>query len=127
MRETIETENAPKPGGHYSQGVRVGPFIFTAGMGPIDPGTSAVVGTTIGDQTRQVLTNVQAVLRAAGLDMSDVVKTTVHLAHLDDFPEFNRVYGEFFSPPLPVRTTVGSLLNQILVEIDVVAYDPRNG
>ena len=77
-----------------------------------------------GDQTRQVLRNIQAVLAERGLTLDDCVKTTVHLADLAEFAEFNEAYREFFSEPYPVRTTVGSQLAQILVEIDVVAAVP---
>lgn len=76
---------------------------------------------SVGDQTRQVLRNVGAVLAEQGLTLDDSVKTTVHLADLADFAEFNEAYKEFFSEPYPVRTTVGSQLANILVEIDVVA------
>ena len=77
------------------------------------------------DQTTQVLRNVQAVLREAGATMDDIVKSTVHLQHLKrDFAEFNAAYGEFFTAPYPVRTTVGSDLYDILVEVDVVAQLP---
>jgi 2-iminobutanoate/2-iminopropanoate deaminase len=84
------------------------------------------VADTVADQTRQVLRNVQAVLNERGLTLDDCVKTTVHLADLADFAEFNEAYEEFFTQPYPVRTTVGSQLANILVEIDVVAALPRD-
>jgi 2-iminobutanoate/2-iminopropanoate deaminase len=99
-------------------------FLYTAGFRPQDPATGTMVDDVAG-QTRQVLKNIKAVLDAHGVSMNDVVKTTVHLQHLTrDFPEFNVAYLEFFSEPYPVRTTVGSTLGGILVEIDVVAVVP---
>jgi 2-iminobutanoate/2-iminopropanoate deaminase len=122
MFKAIATPNAPKPGGAYSQAIIAGPFLFTAGVGPVDPVSGQVVGQTIAEQTRQVMVNLQAILKEAGLDFRQVVKATVHLQHLArDFSGFNDVYQEFFQPPYPARTTVGSTLNGILVEIDLVA------
>jgi len=117
--------NAPQPAGPYSQGIEANGFFYTAGFGPQNPTTGALADS-VADQTRQVLRNVQAVLAERGLTMDDCVKTTVHLADLADFTEFNEVYGEFFSEPYPVRTTVGSQLANILVEIDVVAVIPHD-
>src|SRR3954452_16707377 len=97
-REKISTPDAPQPAGSYSQGIRLGNLVWTAGFGPQDPVTGAVPDS-VADQTRQVLRNVEATLAAAGLDLGDVVKTTVHLADLTDFAEFNDAYGEFFPYP----------------------------
>jgi reactive intermediate/imine deaminase len=99
-----------------------GGFLFTAGFGPQDPATGKVVGGTIEAQTEQVMRNVAAALAARDLDFSHVVKATVHLQDLHrDFAGFNATYEKFLSAPYPVRTTVGSALANILVEIDVVA------
>jgi reactive intermediate/imine deaminase len=118
----ISSTDAPQPRGAYSQGIVAGGFLYTAGFGPLDPATGAVVGDSIEEQTAFTLRNVGAVLRGAGLDYSDVVKATVHLQHLDrDFAGFDATYRRTFSAPFPVRTTVGSTLAGILVEIDVVA------
>jgi 2-iminobutanoate/2-iminopropanoate deaminase len=118
----VHTDKAPSPKGAYSQGVVANGFLYTAGFGPHDPVSGQLVGTNAAEQTVQVLTNVQAVLATEGLDLSDVVKTTVHLHDLDsDFKDFNAAYEKAFSEPYPVRTTVGSRLAGILVEIDVVA------
>lgn len=122
MKQPVHPESAPKPLGPYSPGLLVGNLVFVAGQGPLDPKTGATVGDTIAEQTRQVLTNIRSILEAAGASMDEVVKSTVHLANLEDFAAFNAVYREFFSEPYPVRTTVGSaLLDDILVEIDVIA------
>jgi len=124
-KTAVHTTNAPQPAGPYSQGIEANGFFYTAGFGPQDPATSAVADS-VAEQTRQVLRNVQAVLAERGLGMDDCVKTTVHLADLADFAEFNEAYAEFFSQPYPVRTTVGSQLANILVEIDVVAAIPED-
>lgn len=123
-KTAFHTTNAPQPAGPYSQGILANGFFYTAGFGPQDPATGAVP-ESVGDQTRQVLRNVGAVLAEQGLTLDDSVKTTVHLADLADFAEFNEAYKEFFSEPYPVRTTVGSQLANILVEIDVVAAVPQ--
>ena len=102
-----------------------GGFLFTAGFGPQDPATGEVVAGGVYEQTQQVLRNIANVLATSGATMDDVVKVTAHLEHLDrDFADYNRAYAEFFTAPYPVRTTVGSRLADILVEIDVVAQLP---
>ena len=124
-KEAVRTENAPRPAGAYSQGVAGAGLLFTAGFGPQDPVTGVVAGT-VEEQTAQVLRNVAAVLAARGLTTDDVLKVTVHLQHLRrDFAAYDAVYRQFFAEPYPVRTTVGSDLMDILVEIDVVAALPH--
>lgn len=117
----IKTSKAPQPAGPYSQALVMGDRVYVAGQGPTDPER----GTTpegIEAQTHNTMMNLKNILEAAGATMDDVVKSTVHLANLDDFAAFNAVYRDFFTTPYPVRTTVGSaLLGGILVEIDVVA------
>lgn len=120
-RTEIRTDEAPVPKGSYSQALRVGDLVFTSGFGPHDPGTGEVVGADVAEQTRQALRNVDAALRAAGASLASAVKMTVHLADLADFPAFDAVYREALTRPWPVRTTVGSTLAGILVEIDAVA------
>jgi 2-iminobutanoate/2-iminopropanoate deaminase len=117
----ISTDRAPKPGGGYSQGLRVGNLVFVAGQVPRDPQTGELAGDTIEEQTTRVLENVKAVLEAAGASMADVVKSTVHLSDVGNFSRFDAVYSTYFPEPRPVRTTVGSQLKGILVEIDVIA------
>jgi 2-iminobutanoate/2-iminopropanoate deaminase len=121
-KQLIESENLPKPGGAYSPGLRAGDFIFVSGQGPTNPATGKIAGDTIEEQTAQVLENVKAILEAGGATMADVVKATVHLSDLSLFPRYNTVYAQYFPDPKPVRTTVGSQLLGILVEIDVIAY-----
>lgn len=119
-REPVSTDNAPRPGGGYSQAMIAGDFVYTAGFGPQDPATGDVPDG-IAAQTVQVLRNVEAALVAAGSGLDRLVKTTVHLADLTDFGEFDSAYRSVLPEPRPVRTTVGSRLANILVEIDVVA------
>jgi len=123
----VETKAVPWPGGAYSLAIRWGPFLLTAGMGPHDPETGKVVGTTIEEQTAQTMRNLAALLGTQGLSFDQVLKTTVHLTDLPgDFRGFDRTYREFVSPPYPVRTTVGARLKgDILVEIDMMAAFPE--
>jgi 2-iminobutanoate/2-iminopropanoate deaminase len=119
---TYDVDGLPPPGGAYSHVTEgSGRLVFTAGFGPHDP-ESGSVPDDVEAQTEATLANVSRALSASGLDLSDVVKATVHLAELDrDFDAFNAVYGRIMPSPYPVRTTVGSRLLGILVEIDVVA------
>jgi len=121
-KHEIRTDEAAAPGGAYSQGLRAGDFVYVSGQGPIDPATGEIVGETIEEQTERTLENVKAILAAAGASMADVVKSTVHLSDLSLFARYNEVYARYFPDPKPVRTTVGSELLGIMVEIDVVAY-----
>lgn len=120
MKQKIVTNKAPNPAGPYSQGLKVGNRVYVAGQGPLNVETG-VKPEGIYEQTKQVLTNVRYILEAGGATMDDVVKVTAHLSDLGHFAEFNRAYMEFFSDPFPVRTTVESGLNNMLVEIDVIA------
>lgn len=121
--KAISTPKAPAAIGPYSQAIRVGHLVYTSGQIPIDPATGAFVEGGIREQTRQSLTNVRAILAEAGLAMSDVVKTTVFMADMNDFAEMNAVYAEFFAEPYPARSAVAvkTLPKGALVEIEVVA------
>ena len=121
MKRAVSTSKSPAPAGVYSQGIAVGPLVFVAGQGPVNPVTSRSEAG-LEEQTHQAIRNVQAILEAAGCTLDDVVKVTAHLANVDDFPVFNGVYREYFRDPFPVRTTVGSTLIDGLVEIDAIAY-----
>jgi len=105
-KEEIKSQRAPGAIGPYSQGIRMGRFLFLSGQIPIEPSSGEVLSTEIGPQTRQVLKNLQGVLEEAGASMKDVVKTTVYLKDLSNFSEMNGVYGEFFTAPYPARATV---------------------
>ena len=122
--QKVFTDKAPKPIGPYSQGIIVdGRFVYTAGQVAIDPATNQVVEGDIKVQTRQVLKNIEAVLRAANTSMDSVVKTTVFLKDFNDFAAMNEVYAEFFSGSAPARSTVevGRLPRDMKVEIEAVA------
>ena len=120
-KHEIKTSASPEPIGPYSQGLGTGERVYVSGQGPKDPKTGKTP-EGIEAQTKQVMTNIKNILEAGGVTMDNVVKSTVHLARLEDFELFNKVYSGFFTPPYPVRTTVGSaLLGGILVEIDVIA------
>ncbi|AQZ66458.1 Bona fide RidA/YjgF/TdcF/RutC subgroup [[Actinomadura] parvosata subsp. kistnae] len=123
MKKELRTTEGAAPIGAYSQGLVVGDFVYTSGAGPLDPQTGEVVGDDVAAQTHQTMRNLGAILAAHGLGYDDVVKATVHLQHLKrDFAAFNEVYKSYFNQPYPVRTTVGSDLMDILVEIDFVAH-----
>ncbi|TXM97141.1 RidA family protein [Methylobacterium sp. WL64] len=111
----------PPPGGHYSAAMRAGDFVFTAGQTPRDL-DRRVVGTDIETQTVTTIQNLEAALKSVGADLDQVVKVTVHLSTLSDFKAFDVVYARYFTKSKPVRTTVGSELNGVLVEIDAVAF-----
>ena len=124
-KKAINTEKAPKAIGPYSQAIQVGNFVYTSGQLPIDPTTGAFPEGGIKEQTRQSLCNILAILEEAGLTMSNVVKTTVFLADMNDFADMNTIYAEFFTQPYPARSAVAvkTLPKNALVEIEVVAAE----
>jgi 2-iminobutanoate/2-iminopropanoate deaminase len=122
MKQQIFPSNAPKPAGAYSPGLHVGDFVFVSGQEPSNPATGQLAGDTIEEQTAQVLENIKSILEAGGATMADVVKVTAHLSDLAHFQRYDKVYATYFPDPKPTRTTVGSQLLGILVEIDVIAY-----
>jgi 2-iminobutanoate/2-iminopropanoate deaminase len=125
-RREIRTDEAPRGTGAYSQAIRAGDFVFISGQGPLDPASLQVVGTDIEEQTERTLRNVEAIARAAGGSLRNVVKVSAFLSSIDLFPRFNAVYeGVFDFEPRPARTTTGAELRNILVEIDAVLHLPR--
>nr|BCW99956.1 MAG: endoribonuclease [Bacteroidota bacterium] len=122
-RRIIQTPEAPAAIGPYSQAVQVGNMLFCSGQIPIDPKTGEIVSGGIEEQTRQVLENLGAVLRAAGMDYEDVVQCQVFLADMADFAAMNRVYAEYFRQNPPARVTVAAagLPRNVRVEIACVA------
>jgi 2-iminobutanoate/2-iminopropanoate deaminase len=120
----VQAPAAPEPDGSFSHAVVAGPFVFVSGQGPFDPATGDIVGTDVGAQTRQVVANLEAILKAAGCSLRDVVKVDAHLEDFDLFEQYDAVYREQFSEPRPARKTVASSLGGILVELDCIALVP---
>lgn len=119
----IQTNHAPAAIGPYAQGRIVNGLLFASGQVPLDPSTGEVVGTTIEEQTKQVLKNIEGILHAAGVDFSAVVKTTCFLQNMADFTTFNEVYATAFTELYPARSAVevARLPKEVLVEIEVIA------
>ena len=122
-KKPIQTDQAPKAIGPYSQAIVANGFVFCSGQIPLDPASGELVAGTIEDQTRQVLKNLGAVLEAAGSSYDDVVKATVFLQDMNDFAKMNAVYGEFFKAPHPARAAVqvARLPKDVKVEIEAVS------
>ena len=122
-REIVSTSQAPAAVGPYSQAVRVGNFVYSAGQIPLVPETGKLVEGDIEAQTRQVMQNLTAVLEAAGTNLANVVKTTIFVTDLGDFSVLNQVYGSYFAGDPPARSTVqvAALPIDAKVEIEVVA------
>lgn len=123
MKQIVKTEQAPQAIGPYSQAVRAGGFVFVSGQIPLDPQTGEFVAGGIAEQTEQVLSNLVAVLEAAGTSLDRVVKTTVFLASMNDFAAMNEVYGRYFIANAPARATVEAarLPRDARVEIEAIA------
>lgn len=123
MREIIKTGSAPAAIGPYSQAVRAGGFVFASGQIPLDPETGVFVEGGIVEQTHQVMRNIKALLEAAGTGLDAVVKTTVFLAEMEEYPAMNEVYGQYFKENPPARATVQAvrLPRDARVEIEVIA------
>ena len=124
MRASVRTDAAPAALGPYSQAVRAGQFLFVSGQLALDPATAAFVEGGIGEQTRRVLQNLNAILEAGGASLAKVVRTTVYLADISDFAAMNDVYATFFAPPYPARSTIQAarLPKDARIEVDVIAY-----
>lgn len=124
MKKIVATENAPKAIGPYSQATMAGDLVITSGQLPINPATGAIVEGGIEEQTAQALTNVKAVLEAAGTGMDNVLKTTCYMADMNDFQAMNKIYGTFFKEGMyPSRSAfqVAKLPMGALVEIEAIA------
>ena len=123
MKKEILTTQAPAPIGPYSQAIEVGSMVFCSGQIPLDPSIGTIVGEgNVEAQTTQVMKNIKAVLTQANLDFSNVVKTTIFLKNMGDFPKVNAIYAESFKAPFPARSTVevARLPKDVLVEIEVI-------
>lgn len=119
----VLTQKAPQPIGPYSQAVQAGGFVFCSGQIALDPVTGQIVASDVEGQTRQVMKNILAVLEAAGTSFDRVVKATIFLKSMNDFPKVNEIYGNFIPGTPPARSTVevSRLPKDVLVEIEVVA------
>ncbi|MBL0404974.1 RidA family protein [Microvirga aerilata] len=126
-RSPVHTSDAAPPAGPYSQAIRAGDMIFVSGQLPLDPGGTLVGLGDIKAQTRRVLDNIAAILRAAGSSLDQVVKTTVFLTSLDNFSGMNEIYASVFKSPYPARSTVeiGRLPGGMLLEIECIALAER--
>ena len=126
-RQVVATENAPAAIGPYSQAVRVGPTLYCSGQIPLDPATGLLVSGPIEDQTRRVLDNLGAVLKAAEMGFGDVVKVTVYLKDLNNYGAMNAVYAEYFSEAKPARAAVevSRLPKDVGIEIECIAVKAR--
>jgi 2-iminobutanoate/2-iminopropanoate deaminase len=122
-KSVVATNDAPQAIGPYSQGIRLGNLVFTAGQIPLDPATGKLVEGGIAAQAERVMKNLEGVLVAAGSSLDQVVKTTCFLANLDDFAAFNEVYGRAFTSMPPARSTiqVARLPAGALVEVECIA------
>lgn len=124
MKKAIQTNHAPAAIGPYSQAVEAGNFVYVAGQIPIDPKTGEFAGDDIVSQANQSLTNIKAILEAAGLTMNDVVKVNVSMKDMGMFGPMNEVYGTYFQEPYPARAAVevARLPKDALIEIEAIAY-----
>jgi 2-iminobutanoate/2-iminopropanoate deaminase len=123
VRDAVSTPSAPLAIGPYSQAVRAGSLLFVSGQIALDPQTGKMVEGDLAAQTHRVLQNLGAILESAGASFDNVVRTTVYLADMDDFPAMNEIYGTYFSAPAPARATVQAarLPRDARLEIDVIA------
>ncbi len=129
MKKIISTTEAPAAVGPYSQAVRIGPMLFTAGQIPLDPKSGQIVSDDIAEQTRRVLDNLTAILRAEGMDFSNIIKTTVFMTDLGQFQTMNEIYAGYFKAEPPARSTVQvtALPKGARVEIEVIAAASKTG
>lgn len=123
MKRIISTAKAPKAIGPYSQAIEINGFLYLSGQIPLHPDTGQLVNGGIKEQTRQVMNNIGEILKEAGYDFSDVIKSGCYLKDITDFQEMNEVYGEFYSGNNPVRSTfaVRDLPRGALIEIETIA------
>lgn len=128
-RDTIYTKRAPAPVGAYSQAIRAGGFVFVSGQIPVNPETGEIVFSDITAQTERVLANIRNILQEAGLDLDDVVKTTVYLELMDDLSRVNEVFARYFgeNPPARAAVEVARLPKDVAIEIEAIAYRDEPG
>ena len=126
MKKIIRTDAAPAPVGPYSQAVQAGSFLFCSGQIAIDPKTNEVKLGSVQEQTELVMKNIEGVLKAAGASWNNIVKTTIFLTDMNDFPKVNEIYGRFFPENPPARSTiaVAGLPKGVSVEVEVTVLLP---
>lgn len=124
MKEVISTDKGPRAIGPYSQAIKAGGFIFTAGQIALDPATAQIIEGDVVRQTVRVLDNLKAIVEAGGSTLARVVKTTVYLKDMNDFSAMNEVYARYFPENPPARSTVEAarLPRDVRVEIDLIAF-----
>ena len=123
MKKIVQTDNAPKPVGPYSQAIQAGRFLFVSGQVAVDPKEGKIITWGIKEQTARVIENIKAILQVAGYYLSDIVQSNVYLSSMKLFSEFNSEYAKYFDKERPARATVGiELMPNALVEIAVIAY-----
>lgn len=119
-KQRIQTDNAPPPGGAYSQAISTGNLVFLSGQGPFDPSTGDKVEGSFVEQARQTFQNLAAVAEAAGGSLEDAVRVGVYLRDMSDFAAMNELYPDYFAEPLPARTTIQSNLPGFSIEVDAI-------
>ena len=125
LKKAVHPANTPLPAGPYTHAVIAGDYIFVSGQTPEKPGTDELMEDGIKEQTRQVMEHIKTILEAAGCIMDDIVKVTAYLKDINDFAGYNEIYGQYFSTPYPVRSTVQCANpSNALIEVDVIAYRP---
>jgi 2-iminobutanoate/2-iminopropanoate deaminase len=123
LRQAVSTSSAPAAIGPYSQAVRAGSLLFVSGQIALDPASGKIIDGDVAAETRQVFKNLGEILRAAGASFDHVVRATVYLADMNDFPVVNEIYGSYFNSPAPARATIQAarLPRDARVEIDLIA------
>jgi 2-iminobutanoate/2-iminopropanoate deaminase len=122
-KEPVLSKNAPQPIGPYSQAIRIGTMLFCSGQIPLDAATGQMVGTDVETQAKKVMENLSAVLQAGGANFDQIVKTTIFLKSMNDFPKVNEIYAQYFKGTPPARSTVevSRLPKDALVEVEAIA------
>ncbi len=123
MKKVVNTTNAPKPVGPYNQAIKVNKLLFISGQIAIDPKEGKIIASDVKGQTMRVMENIKAILEAENYTLADIIQTTVYLASMSQFDDFNTIYATYFEKDYPARATVGiALMPNALIEISAIAY-----